>query len=80
MTWSWEVAERDHQIQDPTSAEKVRLLGEYLRLGASSRVLDLACGKAGPAIVLSVGQRTRFARLPFRKLKMCTCRASNTVM
>ena len=53
MTWSWEVAERDHQIQDPTSAEKIRLLGEYLRLDASSRVLDLACGKAGPAIVLA---------------------------
>lgn len=53
MTWSWEVAERDHEIQDPTSAEKVRLLGEYLRLDSSSRVLDLACGKAGPAIVLA---------------------------
>jgi SAM-dependent methyltransferase len=53
VTWWWEVAERDHQIQDPTSAEKIRLLGEYLRLDASSRVLDLACGKAGPAIVLA---------------------------
>jgi SAM-dependent methyltransferase len=53
VTWSWELAERDHQIQDPTSAEKIRLLGEYLRLDASSRVLDLACGKAGPAIVLA---------------------------
>src|SRR4029453_18963463 len=53
VSWSWEVAERDHQIQDPTSAEKIRLLGEYLRLDASSRVLDLACGKAGPAIVLA---------------------------
>ena len=37
-----EVAERDHEIQDPTSAEKIRLLGEYLRLDGSSRVLDLA--------------------------------------
>ena len=53
MTWPWEVAERDHEIQDPTSAEKIHLLGEYLRLDRSSRVLDLACGKAGPAIVLA---------------------------
>jgi SAM-dependent methyltransferase len=53
MTWPWEVAERDHEIQDPTSAEKIRLLGEYLRLDGSSRVLDVACGKAGPAIVLA---------------------------
>jgi SAM-dependent methyltransferase len=53
VTWSWEIAERDHQIQDPTSAEKIRLLGEYLRLDPSSQVLDLACGKAGPAIVLA---------------------------
>jgi hypothetical protein len=26
-----EVVERDHEIQDPASAEKIRLLGEYLR-------------------------------------------------
>jgi hypothetical protein len=32
MTWRWDVAERDHDIQNPTSAEKIRLLGEYLRL------------------------------------------------
>ncbi|MGZ8694010.1 MAG: SAM-dependent methyltransferase [Gaiellaceae bacterium] len=51
--WSWEVAERDHELQNPTSAEKIRLLGEYLRLGEGSRVLDIACGKGGPARILA---------------------------
>src|SRR5215208_2580211 len=53
MTWRWDVAERDHDIQNPTSAEKIRLLGDYLRLTSESRVLDIACGKAGPALVLA---------------------------
>jgi SAM-dependent methyltransferase len=47
------MVERDHDIQNPTSPEKIRLLGEYARLTRESRVLDLACGKAGPAIVLA---------------------------
>src|SRR3954447_9138041 len=53
MPWRWDVAERDHELQNPTSAEKVRLLGDYLRLTPDSRVLDIACGKAGPAVVLA---------------------------
>jgi SAM-dependent methyltransferase len=53
MPWRWDVAERDHEIQNPTSAEKIRLLGDYLRLTPGSRVLDLACGRAGPALVLA---------------------------
>jgi SAM-dependent methyltransferase len=53
MAWPWEVVERDQDIQNPTSAEKIRLLGDYLRLTPSSRVLDVACGKAGPALILA---------------------------
>ena len=53
MTEWHELVERDHEIQNPTSAEKIRLAGEYLRLGPADRVLDVACGKAGPAIVLA---------------------------
>ena len=53
MPWRWDVAERDHDMQNPTSPEKIRLLGDYLRLTPASRVLDLACGKAGPALVLA---------------------------
>jgi SAM-dependent methyltransferase len=52
MDWH-ELVERDHEIQNPTSAEKIRLVGEYLRLGPEDRVLDVACGKCGPAIVLA---------------------------
>jgi SAM-dependent methyltransferase len=53
VQWPYEIAERDHEIQNPTSAEKIRRLGAYLRLGPDSSVLDLACGKAGPALVLA---------------------------
>jgi SAM-dependent methyltransferase len=53
MLWWYAVAERDHNIQNPTSPEKIRLLGERLRLGPESDVLDLACGKAGPALILA---------------------------
>ena len=53
MRWYFDVAERDHEIQNPTSAEKIALLGNYLRLTPETRVLDLACGKGGPAILLA---------------------------
>jgi SAM-dependent methyltransferase len=53
MPWYYAVAERDHEIQNPTSADKIMLLGRYLGLGPDSRVLDLACGKAGPATLLA---------------------------
>ncbi len=47
------VAERDHEIQNPTSKEKLVLLGERLRLGPGSRVLDIASGRGGPAVLLA---------------------------
>lgn len=53
MPWYFAVAEHDHELQNPTSREKIRLLGERLRLGADSIVLDMACGKAGPATLLA---------------------------
>src|SRR5438128_3647589 len=53
MAWYYAVAERDHEIQNPTSPEKIRLLGERLRLGPGSHVLDIACGKGGPAVILA---------------------------
>jgi SAM-dependent methyltransferase len=53
MPWYYAVAERDHEIQNPTSPEKIRVLGERLRLGPESHILDVACGKGGPALILA---------------------------
>jgi len=53
MPWYWEIAEHDHEIQNPTSPDKIRHIGRLLALGPESRVLDVACGKAGPALVLA---------------------------
>ena len=53
MPWFYAVAEHDHELQNPTSPEKIRALGEAVGLGPDSRVLDMACGKAGPATLLA---------------------------
>ena len=53
MPWYHAIAERDHEIQNPTSPEKIRLLGQRLRLGPESQVLDVASGKCGPAAILA---------------------------
>jgi len=47
------VAERDHELQNPISCEKLLVLGERLRLGPESRVLDVASGRGGPAVLLA---------------------------
>jgi SAM-dependent methyltransferase len=52
MPWWYAVTEARHEIQNPTSPEKIRLLGELLGLGPESRVLDIASGKGGPAAIL----------------------------
>jgi predicted O-methyltransferase YrrM len=53
VPWFYAVAERDHQLQNPTSPEKIRLLGERLRLGPETQVVDVASGKCGPAVILA---------------------------
>jgi SAM-dependent methyltransferase len=53
VPWFHAVAERYHDIQNPISADKIRLLGERIGLGPGRRVLDLACGRGGPAIILA---------------------------
>ena len=53
MTWWHAVVEAEHEIQNPTSADKIRLMGERLGLGRDSHVLDIASGRSGPALVLA---------------------------
>jgi SAM-dependent methyltransferase len=53
VPWYYAVAERDHDFQNPTSREKIRMLGEWLRLGPETKVLDIACGRCGPALILA---------------------------
>jgi precorrin-6B methylase 2 len=53
MVWYFDVVERRHHLQNPTSRDKILLLGERLGLGPGSHVLDVASGKAGPAVLLA---------------------------
>jgi SAM-dependent methyltransferase len=53
MPWFYAVTEAEHDVQNPTSPEKIRLLGERLRLTPDSRVLDIASGQGGPAVLLA---------------------------
>jgi hypothetical protein len=53
VVWWYAVVEAAHELQNPTSGEKIRLLGSRLGLGPSSEVLDVASGKAGPAVLLA---------------------------
>ena len=53
MPWYYAVRDRHHDLQNPTSPEKIRELGELLRLSPDTRVLDVACGMGGPAMLLA---------------------------
>ena len=52
-TWWHAVVEAQHELMNPTSPEKIRLLGERLGLGPGSHVLDVASGHSVPAILLA---------------------------
>jgi protein-L-isoaspartate O-methyltransferase len=47
------VGEAGHDIQNPTSREKLLLLAERVRLGPGTRVLDVASGRGGPAVLFA---------------------------
>jgi predicted O-methyltransferase YrrM len=52
-TWWHAVVEARHELQNPTSPEKIRLLGARLGLEPGSHVLDVASGVGGPALLLA---------------------------
>lgn len=52
-TWWHAVVEARHDLMNPTSPEKIRLVGERLGLGPDSEVLDIASGTCGPALILA---------------------------
>src|SRR5215218_9209707 len=60
MVWYHDVAESAHELQNATSAEKIRLVGAAAALGPESRVLDVASGRGGPALVLAQAFGSRF--------------------
>lgn len=47
------VAEATHALQNPTSEDKIVLMGQRLGLSPESRVLDVASGRGGPAVLLA---------------------------
>jgi SAM-dependent methyltransferase len=53
MTWWHAVVESEHELMNPTSADKIRLLGGRLGLRPGSHVLDIASGHSGPALLLA---------------------------
>jgi precorrin-6B methylase 2 len=53
VTWYFAIVERLHELQNPTSPEKILLLGERMGLRPESHLLDVASGKGGPAVLLA---------------------------
>jgi SAM-dependent methyltransferase len=60
VVWFHAIAESQHELQNATSAEKIRLVGAAAGLGPESRVLDIASGRGGPALVLAQSFGSRF--------------------
>jgi SAM-dependent methyltransferase len=47
------VAEASHELQNPTSEEKLLLVGRRLGLAPGTQVLDVGAGRGGPALLLA---------------------------
>src|SRR5436305_10714935 len=59
-TWWHAVVESEHELMNPTSGDKIRLLGRRLGLRPGSHVLDIASGHCGPALLLAQEFGCRF--------------------
>ena len=53
MTWWFGVVESKHELQNPTSAQKIRTLGVSMNLTPEGHILDMGSGRGGPAILLA---------------------------
>ena len=51
--WLPGVSERNHDLQNPTSPEKLLRAFAPMRLGPGDRVLDVGAGRGGPAVLLA---------------------------
>jgi SAM-dependent methyltransferase len=53
MPWWFAVIESRHGLQNPTSRDKILLLGERLGLDPQSLIADVGSGRGGPAVLLA---------------------------
>ena len=60
------VVEARHELQNPTSPAKIRLLAHSLELGGTSHVLDLGGGRGGPALLLAQETGCRITTVELR--------------
>lgn len=53
MAWWYAVVESRHELQNPTSPEKIRLLGQAVGLRDGSQVHDIGGGRGGPVVLFA---------------------------
>lgn len=51
--WIHDIVERHHDVMNPCSVDKVRLVGQRMGLDRGASVLDLGAGTAGPAVLFA---------------------------
>jgi precorrin-6B methylase 2 len=59
VIWLPALIERNHDVQNPTTHEKLRAVYTSLRLGAGDHVLQVGAGTGGPAVLLAAAYGCR---------------------